>query len=169
MLVDIDKCIYRWYHAKRALPAMLTYAWQMGPFWQNTLDILNIYYNKKVIMLVMWTPLKVFTAVHVTALSVLKKKKNCFSQVVLFTQWNPIITHWGQVTHICVGNLTIIGSDNGLSPGRRQAIIWTNAGILSIGTNFSEILIKNLKFFSRKCIRKCRLENGAHLVSASMW
>ena len=38
------------------------------------------------------------------------------------------------MTHICVGNLTIIGSDNGLSPGRRQAIIWTNAGLLSIGT-----------------------------------
>ena len=34
-----------------------------------------------------------------------------------------ILTHWGRVTHICVGNLTIIGSDNGLSPGRRQAII----------------------------------------------
>ena len=56
---------------------------------------------------------------------------------------NPL-THWGRVTHICVGNLTIIGPDNGLSPGRRQAIIWTNAGILLIwpwGTNFSEILI----------------------------
>ena len=53
------------------------------------------------------------------------------------------LTHGGRVTHICVGNLTIIGSDNGLSPGRRQAIIWTNAGILLIrplGTN-SEILI----------------------------
>ena len=49
------------------------------------------------------------------------------------------------MTHICVGNLTIIGPDNGLSPGRRQAIIWTNAGILLIGawgTNFSEILIE---------------------------
>ena len=37
------------------------------------------------------------------------------------------------------------GSDNGLSPGWRQAIIWTNAGILLIGplgTNFSEILIE---------------------------
>ena len=48
------------------------------------------------------------------------------------------------MTHICVSKLTIIGSDNGLSPGRRQAIIWTNAGILSIGpygTNFGEILI----------------------------
>ena len=55
------------------------------------------------------------------------------------------LTHWGRVTHICVSKLTIIGSDNGLSPGRRQAIIWTNAGILLIGplrTNFSEIFIE---------------------------
>ena len=53
------------------------------------------------------------------------------------------LTHWGRVTHICVSILAIIGSDNGLSPGRRQAIIWTNAGILlirTLGTNFSEIL-----------------------------
>ena len=57
-----------------------------------------------------------------------------------------LLTHWGQVTHICVSKLTIISSDNGLSPDRRQAIIWTNAGILSIGplgTNFSEILFEN--------------------------
>ena len=53
--------------------------------------------------------------------------------------------HWGRVTRICVGKLTNIGSDNGLAPGRRQAIIRTNAGILLIGpwgTNFSEILIE---------------------------
>ena len=43
------------------------------------------------------------------------------------------LIHWGRVTHICVGDLTIIGSDNGLSPGRREAIIWTNAEILLIG------------------------------------
>ena len=55
------------------------------------------------------------------------------------------LTHWGRVTHICVSKLTIIGSDNGLSPSRRQPIIWTNAGILLIrpwGTNLSEILIE---------------------------
>ena len=49
------------------------------------------------------------------------------------------------MTHICVGNLIVIGSDNGLSPGWRQAIIWTNAGILLIrisGTNLSEILME---------------------------
>ena len=48
------------------------------------------------------------------------------------------------MTHKCFGKLTSFGSDNGLSCGRRQAIIWTNAGILLIGplgTNFSEILI----------------------------
>ena len=31
-----------------------------------------------------------------------------------------ILTHWRRVTHICVSNLGIIGSDNGLSPGRRH-------------------------------------------------
>ena len=59
------------------------------------------------------------------------------------------LTHWGRVMHICVSKLTIIGSHNGLSPGRRQATIWTNAEILWIeplGTNFSEILIEILKF-----------------------
>ena len=59
------------------------------------------------------------------------------------------LTHWGWVTHICVSRLTITGSDSGLSPGRRQAIILTNAGILLIGplgTNFSENLIAILIF-----------------------
>ena len=53
------------------------------------------------------------------------------------------LSHWSRVTHICVGKLTIIGSDNGLGPHRRQAIIGTNPGILLIrhvGTKFSEIL-----------------------------
>ena len=57
------------------------------------------------------------------------------------------------MTHICVGNLTIIGSDNGLSPDRRQVIIWTNAGLLLTGpsgTNFSEILIEILTFSFKK-------------------
>ena len=62
------------------------------------------------------------------------------------------LTHWGRATHIFVGKLTIIVSDNGLSPGRRQAIIWTIAGILLIGplgTNSSEILI-GIQTFSFK-------------------
>ena len=56
------------------------------------------------------------------------------------------------MTHICVSKLTIIGSDNGLSPNRCQAIIWNNAGILLIGplgTKFSEIWIE-IQIFSFK-------------------
>ena len=63
------------------------------------------------------------------------------------------LTHWGRETLICVSNLTIIGSDNGLSPGRAQAIIWTNAGILFIGiigSNFSEILSDIYTFSFKK-------------------
>ena len=64
-----------------------------------------------------------------------------------------VLAHWGRVMHIRVGNLTIIGSDNGLAPGRRQAIIWTSAVILLIvplGTNFSEISIEIIKFPFKK-------------------
>ena len=57
------------------------------------------------------------------------------------------------MTHIYVCKLTTIGSNNGLSPGQHQAIIWTNAGILLIrpfGTNFSEILIGIYTFSFKK-------------------
>ena len=73
--------------------------------------------------------------------------------VVRAVQRDCQLTHWGRVTHICVANLTIIGSDNGLSPGWRQAITWTNVGILLIGplgTNFSEILIEIHTFSFKK-------------------
>ena len=69
-----------------------------------------------------------------------------------FPDFKIILTRWGRVTHIYIVKLTIIGSDNGLSPGRRQAIIWTNAGILLIGplgTNFIEILV-GIQTFSFK-------------------
>ena len=67
------------------------------------------------------------------------------------------LTHWGWVTHICISNFAIIGSDNGLSPGLRQAIIWTKAEILLIGplgTNFSEILIQIHTFSFKKIYLK---------------
>ena len=67
----------------------------------------------------------------------------------LFTK----LTHSGRVTHICVGNLIIIVADNGLSPGRRRAIIQTNAGILLIGPlgrNFNEMLIEIHTFSFKK-------------------
>ena len=82
-----------------------------------------------------------------------------------------ILTHWSRVTHIFIGNLSIIGSDNGLSPGRRQAITWTNVGILlmgPLGTNFSEMLIEIHTFSFKKIHLKMSSGNGGHFVSASM-
>ena len=91
--------------------------------------------------------------------------------IVVLTNGGPIgdlidwtLTHWGQVMHICISRLTITGSDNDLSPGRHQAIIWTNAGIFLIGplgTNFNENLIEILAFSFAK---KCCLRNGGHIV-----
>ena len=71
--------------------------------------------------------------------------------------WIVDLNHQGRVMHICVGKSTNIGSNNGMLPGRRQAIIWTNAGILLIGpleTNFSEILIKIFTFSFKKMYLK---------------
>ena len=88
------------------------------------------------------------------------------------------------MTHICVSDLTSVGSDNGLSPGLRQAIIRTNAGIVLIrplGTNFSEFLVEILKFSFKKMrlkvssakrrpfclgpnVLNCRLQNDGQFV-----
>ena len=40
-----------------------------------------------------------------------------------------ILTHQGRVTHTRVSKYTILVSDNGLSPGRRQAIIGINTDL----------------------------------------
>ena len=55
---------------------------------------------------------------------------------------------------IYVSKITIIGTDNGLSPGRRQAIIWTNAGLLigPLRTNFNELVIEIHTSSFNKCI-----------------
>ena len=93
------------------------------------------------------------------------------------------LTHCGRVTHICVSKLTTIGSDNGLSPGQRQAIIGTNAGILLIGTlgtnfeilseihtfSFKKMHLKNIvcetaAILSRPQCVKCPSRNMYHQV-----
>ena len=82
------------------------------------------------------------------------------------------LSNWGRVTHICVGNLTIIGSDNGLSPGRRQAIIWTNDGILLIGplgTNFSEHLNRNSNLFIQEKTFESVVCEMATILSWPQW
>ena len=95
------------------------------------------------------------------------------------------LTHLGRVMHICVSRLTVTGSDNGLSPGRRQAIIWTNDGILLIGPlgtncseNFIEIAIESVvcemaAILSRSQCVKCDFEdpirNKSALLQVMAW
>ena len=81
------------------------------------------------------------------------------------------LTHWGRVTHICIGKLTIIGSDYGLPPGWCQAIIWTSARILLIGTlrtNFREILIEIQIISFRKMPLKMSSGKWRPFISASV-
>ena len=75
------------------------------------------------------------------------------TELALYTEIYSL-THWSRVTHICVGNLAIIVSDNGLSPGRRQTIIWTKAGILLIGSlgTSAKSHPKFIYFHARKCV-----------------
>ena len=75
--------------------------------------------------------------------SILGFKRACKLQIRIWQNNRFWFTHWGRVMHICVSKLPITGSANGFSPGRRQAIIWTNTGMLlirTLRTNFSEIL-----------------------------
>ena len=94
----------------------------------------------------------------------------CNSGSIMRMPWNLVhpfspllLNHWGRETHICVNELTIIGPDNGLSPGRRQAIIWTSAGILlikTLGISFGEILRE---------IRTFLFKNPHLKISPSKW
>ena len=86
-----------------------------------------------------------------------------------------VLTHWGRVTHICVGKSTIIASDNGLSPGWRQLIFWISLGLLFIGpmgTNFSDILIDISTFSFEKMHLKMSSEKwwpfclGLHMLTS---
>ena len=93
--------------------------------------------------------------------------EDCCGLDVVFKRVGIQLINWGRVTHICVGKLTIIGSDNGLSPGRCQGIIWINAGILlikTLGTNFSEHFI-GIHAFSFK---KMHLKNALVCETASI-
>ena len=65
---------------------------------------------------------------QVNAIGHLFDDKSTLVQVIVLCHMTSLgkgseLTHCGRVTHICVSKLTIIDSDNGLSPGRRQAII----------------------------------------------
>ena len=73
---------------------------------------------------------------------------------------------------ICVSKLTIIGS--GLSPGRRQVIISTNAGVSLIET-YEQTAVKLVKFSVSVCSRfqadslNCSLWNVSAPIYRKQW
>ena len=89
------------------------------------------------------------------------KTKGCSHE-----QYVASLTHWGRATHICVSKLNIIGSDNGLSPDWRQAIIWTNAGILLIEPVGTNKLLWNLSRNSHIFIQENVFENVVWKIAA---
>ena len=69
-------------------------------------------------------------------------------------------------------NRVSIGSDYGLSPFRRQTIIYANAGLLSIGpfgTNHSDIFNQNTKLFVHKYESEKIVWEMAAILSKSRW
>ena len=53
---------------------------------------------------------------------------------------NPLLTHWGRVTHICVSTITMNGSDNGLAPSHYlnpycNIVNWTLRSKLHLNLN----------------------------------
>ena len=125
-----------------------------------------------VIMTTMASQITSLTVVYSTFYSDADQRKHQSSESLAFVwgihrdRWIPrtkdqlrgkcfhlMTSSWNPRASVCVGNLATIDSDNGLSPGRRQAIIWTNAGILLIAplrTNYRQILIEIHAFSFKK-------------------
>ena len=90
-----------------------------------------------------------------------------------FGTWlNHIYAEWRVYASV---NKAMSGSNNGLSPVRKEAIVWTSPGLLSnllfvgpLETNVSEIVI-GIQIFSRNKIDLTRLQYGGHFVFASMF
>ena len=72
------------------------------------------------------------------------------------------------MTHLCVSKITIIGSDNGLSPGRK-AIIWTNAGTLLISNLRSKVKWNLKKKKSYIFIQENAFENVVREMAANLY
>ena len=75
------------------------------------------------------------------------------------------LTHWGRVTYIYVRKLTVIGSDNGLSPGRHQAIIWINAEMCWKNYRNSHIFIEENT--SKNVVCEMSISSGPQYVKTS--
>ena len=92
-----------------------------------------------------------------------------YFSIIISLYWNSYKSHHlytGTHFHLVEYMRQYIGSALvQITAGRRQAIIWTNVGILLIGPlviNFSDISIEINDFSFKKCIWKWRLWNGGH-------
>ena len=117
--------------------------------WSVILFIRKLFYNVDELLFTMEVEMNIGWEMNHKSWQLFRTDKfycrhDCVMHVLSFIVLQ--LTHWGRATHICVSKvIIIIGSDNGLSPGRHQAIIWTSAGLLLFrrkGTIFSEILIE---------------------------
>ena len=96
-------------------------------------------------------PVYLITYVHSLAMLCLKFREICHmnSYILACYMW------W--MMHICISELTIIGSDNGFLPDGCQVIIWTSMGLLLfvlLGTNFSANMIQICTFSFKKMYLK---------------
>ena len=131
------------------MAAMKDVSWIFSYLYMDVLFDTNItvYHSTAIVGVTILVPCHVVNSLKIIWRSG-NYKSNLGTWSLIEVQWFNF-THWGQVTHICVSKLTIFGSDNGLSPGLCQTIIWSNTGILLIrplGTNFNEMLIEILTF-----------------------
>ena len=138
-----------------------TQSYQLNLYYQHTCQVMPYKYDPRrtAVALSFWSKsTKHLTYRYINPFPIESQTTNGMhhsniSHKSILIYWIDQLTHWGRVTHVCVSDLTSIGSDNGLSPGRRQAIIRTNAGILLIrplGRNFSEFLVEIIIFSFKK-------------------
>ena len=92
------------------------------------------------------------------------------SYFLLYLSQCRILTRWDRVTHKYVSDSTLIGSDNGLSPGRRQVVMRTITGILlkwSLGNKLQRHFNRNLYIFVQENAIKNVIWKMAGILSRS--
>ena len=120
----------------------------MAPEWCGS--NLKMYFSNLFYELISWAlPVKlVLGKCHLAPLMISQHRFRChqaashYPDLCFYMASSILLTHWGCQ---CVSKLTVIVSNNGLSPVQRQAIIWNNDGILLIGPlgrSFSKIFIQ---------------------------
>ena len=134
----LNRCVSKFHNRRgiifwqQSFSLLLILDW--GSSWSGSMDVGQRWFQLPICLTMLWMIYKKYSVMVVI-----------------------VLNHWSQATHICISKLTIIGSDNGLLPGRLQAIIWTNAEILLIriiGTNFNEILCEiHIFSFKEMCLK----------------